>query len=410
MQKRRVTKKTRCKKKNGGTTTPRNTSKRKRLKTGFRLNNYLTEKTNHRYFSNQDELIDALIKCKLCEVLDRDDSGSDYYSDSDSEDEHGGDSSDSDIDVSSNYTADGKFRGVSVRHKGKKIKVEDYLADWKCDEDELKLNRYLCRCLGKKKIIRRDLVKCMCNSKLCKKISTFIITVKNMVGKDDEIIMDNELNRVGDLRREYERQTGIQSLYQEFYWLKHDTDSASSSSSTVPNNYRFVNSCHLQLVVDNTKPTKPNFIAVLLSVLKGSLSNEKYLEVQKGIDTVKQRDYNGSSADKARLIYNEIKHVVGKTKMTEAIRDTKSEIQRRKEQINQYERLLLHLIDEGACDADTITNEEQPICQSLRENLEYYRAHKNDDNDERIKEMTKLLKSTTNIKVRALLYENEQDE
>ena len=85
--KRRVTKKTRCKKKNGGTTTPRNTSKRKRLKTGFRLNNYLTEKTNHRYFSNQDELIDALIKCKLCEVLERDDSGSDYYSDSDSEDE-----------------------------------------------------------------------------------------------------------------------------------------------------------------------------------------------------------------------------------------------------------------------------------------------------------------------------------
>ena len=274
------------------------------------------------------------------------------------------------------------------------------------------LGPYLREQLRRKLPIEVDqLVQLMVFRGLCKAVDTFKISVRRMDGKEVDVTLDEELKRLGDLRRELERLEGIPRHTQELYWFAQNGEH--EEESVVAEDVTFDKECTLALCVNKDKPCQPNFVAVLFSVLKKTLDKGKYAELRQLIDTLKQRQSSGSSTDKARELNHQIMSVVGRATMKQAMADAKAEIKLRAARLSKYESLLLHLLDGGS--AEDVPPADQLACRNLSELLGHYRRHKranaaaggednaHDAHDERVKAMRTILEGATDLRVRELL-------
>lgn len=276
---------------------------------------------------------------------------------------------------------------------------------------KVELNSYLRGQLRRQLPIEvSQLVQLMVFRGLCKEVHTFKVSVRRMDGKEVDVTLDEELRRVGDLRRELERLEGIPRHAQELYWFVENGED--KEESVVGEDVTFDNACTLALCINKDKPCRPNFVQVLFSVLKRTLHKRKYQELRQLIDTLKQRQSSGSSSDKARELCHQIMSVVGRATMKQAMADAKAELKLRSTRLRKYESLLLHLLDGGL--PEGVPPSDQLACRNLAELLGYYRRHKRagggggggddkDAHDERLKAMRTILEGATDLRVRELL-------
>ena len=283
---------------------------------------------------------------------------------------------------------------------------------------KVELGLYLSEQLRRKLPIEVDqLVPLMVFRGLIKEVKTFKVSVIRIDGKEVDVTLDEELRRLGDLRRELERLEGIPRHTQELYWYAQNGEH--EVESVVAEDVTFDKECTLYLCVNKDKPCRPNFVAVLFSVLKKTLDKGKYAELRQLIDTLKQRQSSGSSTDKARGLRHQIMSVVGRATMKQAMADARAEMKLRAARLSKYESLLLHLLDGGL--AEEVPPAEQLACRNLSELLGYWRIHRaaintaagggdaaaaggdDDAHDERVKAMRTILEGATDLRVRALL-------
>lgn len=280
---------------------------------------------------------------------------------------------------------------------------------------KVELGTYLSEHLRRKHPIEVDrLVALMVIRTLIKKVETFKVSVIRVDGTEVDVTLDEELNRVGDLRRELERLLGIPRHTQELYWYAQNGEHEDEALSQVAEDVTFDKECTLSLCVNKDKPSRPNFVAVLFSVLKKTLDKGKYAELRQMIDTLKQRQSSSSSTDKARELRHQIMSVVGRATLTQAMADAEAEMKLRAARLSKYEKLLLHLLDGGS--AEEVPPADQLACRNLSELLGHYRRHKranaaaaggdddaHDAHDERVKAMRTILEGATDLRVRELL-------
>lgn len=236
-------------------------------------------------------------------------------------------------------------------------------------------------------------------------VDTIKILVRRMDGKEIYVILDKESRRLGDLRRKLERLEGIPRHTQELYWFAQNGEH--EEESLVAEDVTFDKECTLALCINKDKPCRPNFVAVLYSVLKKTVDKGKYAELRQLIDTLKQRQSSGSSNEKARVLYNQIMSVVGRATMRQAMDDARAEMKLRK-----YERLLIHLLNGGS--DENVFHDDYVACCNLSFLLGYWRDHRATINaaaggedtaahDKHIKAMRTVLEGATDLRVRALL-------
>jgi hypothetical protein len=278
-------------------------------------------------------------------------------------------------------------------------------------DSKVELDAYLRGQLRRQNPVKvSQLVQLMVFRGLCKEVHTFKVSVRRMDGKEVDVTLDEEHQRVGDLRRELERLEGIPRHAQELYWFVENGED--KEESVVGEDVTFYNACTLALCINKDKPCRPNFVAVLFTVFKRTLHKRKYQELRQLIDTLKQRQSSGSSSDKARELCHQIMSVVGRTTMKQAMADAKAELKLRSTRLSKYESLLLHLLDGGS--PEGVPPSDQLACRNLKELLDYYRRHKRagggggggddkDAHDERLKAMRTILEGATDLRVRELL-------
>lgn len=278
-------------------------------------------------------------------------------------------------------------------------------------DSKVELNAYLRVQLRRQLPIEvSQLVQLMVFRGLCKEVHTFKVSVRRMDGKEVDVTLDEESRRVGDLRRELERLEGIPRHAQELYWFVENGED--KEESVVEEDVTFDNACTLALFINKDKPSRPNIVAVLFSVLKRKLHKCEYQELVKHVESFRQGPISGNSNDRARQLYHQLASVVGRATMKQAMADAKAELKLRSTQLSKYESLLLHLLDGGS--PEGVPPSDQLACRNLKELLDYYRRHKRagggggggddkDAHDERLKAMRTILEGATDLRVRELL-------
>ena len=279
---------------------------------------------------------------------------------------------------------------------------------------EVVLGEYLYRQLRRTHADIERLVGMMSLRGLIKEVQTFKIVVRRMNGKEFEITLDEELQRLGDVRQEIERLEGIPRHHQELCWFAENGEHEEEEESVVAEDATFDKPCTLALFINEDKPRRPNFVAVLFSVLKRMLRDDKYQELRQMIDTLKHRQSSRSSIDKSRELRHQIISVVGRRKMREAMAKAKAELKTRSDRIAKYESLILHRINRPSED---VPPADQDLYRTLSDMLTAWRNHKrrastntdamDEEKDPQVEAMRTILDSATDLQVRGELRYGE---
>lgn len=274
------------------------------------------------------------------------------------------------------------------------------------------LRKYLREQLRRTHADIERLVGMMSRHGLIKEVQTFKVVVRRMNGKEFEITLDEEMRRLGDVRREIERLEGIPRHHQELCWFA--VDGEHEEESVVAEDATFDKPCTLALFINEDKPRRPNFVAVLFSVFKRILRDDKYEELRQMIDTLKHRQSSRSSIDKSRELRHQIISVVGRTTMNEAMAKARAELKTRSDRMAKYESLILHRIHNRPSEA--VAPADRDLYRTLSDMLTAWRNHKrrastntdamDEEKDPQVEAMRTILDSATGLQVRAeLRYE-----
>ena len=242
------------------------------------------------------------------------------------------------------------------------------------------LNQYLREQLEQESLDDVDqLVPLMLEKCLCKQVETFKIKVRRHDGVEVTIILDEELRRYGDLTRKIDRIMGIPRHTVELYWFAEKHQQLEDEDSVVTVDTIFNKECTLALNVDKAKSRRPNYVTVLLKVLKDMLDDATYAELRQRIDTLKERQCPTSerAEDKAKLLHVQIESVVDPDKtgiMRNAHTRARLEMKKHKDRMKKFEELLLHLLRKGS--PDEVPEADKATYNDLSKLLSKWQKHK----------------------------------
>ena len=242
---------------------------------------------------------------------------------------------------------------------------------------------------------------------LCMEVWTFVVTVWRMDGVEYKVVLDEDTRCLDDMRTEMERISGIPRHTLELYMLPYYASEEHNLEESLPEDFMFTDECTLVLFINTEKPCRPNFVAVLFSVLRKKLEGQKYKDLQQIVETLKEG--NSISINRATSLRTQILEAVGRATMRQAMEEAKKEMRERNERLDKYEPLLLYILDGGSHEDSKVPEEDRLCCENLAILLEHYRTHRWIEGyayleDERVTSMITILEGSKSMRVRELLY------